>query len=160
MTNYPLHMMQGYEVSLDAMMQFLDQVDTAKDSKDPAWMAVSKHRRALLPFGAVAMKEVLSAMKPSVISFSAQGVREGYLYSLLSESERRADPLLAAASELAILRARSPEHARELADWTGRMMPFFGVSGDRGGERATGRPPACLPISAGVPIPTIAACRR
>jgi exopolyphosphatase/guanosine-5'-triphosphate,3'-diphosphate pyrophosphatase len=142
MSNYPLHMMQGYEVSLDAMMQFLGQVETAKDSKDPAWMAVSKYRRALLPFGAVAMKEVLSAMKPSVISFSGQGVREGYLYSLLSESERRADPLLAAASELAILRARSPEHARELAEWTGRMMPLFGVIETE--EEARYRQAACL----------------
>ena len=62
------------------------------------------------------MREVLDAMKPAKISFSAQGVREGYLYSLLSEDERRMDPLLAAADELAILRARSPEHARELAE--------------------------------------------
>ena len=126
-THYPLHMMQGYEVSFEGMMQFLDQVVTARDSREPALQAVSKHRRSLLPFGAVAMKEVLSAMKPSLISFSAQGVREGYLYSLLSEAERRADPLLAAAGELAILRARSPEHARELAEWTGRMMPLFGI---------------------------------
>ncbi|KRB50331.1 exopolyphosphatase [Rhizobium sp. Root708] len=142
MTQYPLHMMQGYEVSLEALMQFLDQVEAAKDSKDPAWMAVSKHRRALLPFGAVAMKEVLSVMKPSVISFSGQGVREGYLYSLLTESERRSDPLLAAAGELAILRARSPEHARELADWTGRMMQCFGIVETE--EEARYRQAACL----------------
>jgi len=142
MTQYPLHMMQGYEVTLDSMMQFLDQVEVARDSKDPAFQAVSKHRRALLPFGAVAMKEVLSAMKPSIISFSAQGVREGYLYSLLSEGERRADPLLAAAGELAILRARSPEHARELAEWTGRMMPCFGITETE--EESRYRQAACL----------------
>jgi exopolyphosphatase/guanosine-5'-triphosphate,3'-diphosphate pyrophosphatase len=141
-THYPLHMMQGYEVSLEAMMLFLEQVATARDSKEPALLAVSKHRRSLLPFGAVAMKEVLSAMKPSVISFSAQGVREGYLYSLLSESERRLDPLLAAAGELAILRARSPEHARELAEWTGRMMPLFGVQETE--EESRYRQAACL----------------
>jgi exopolyphosphatase / guanosine-5'-triphosphate,3'-diphosphate pyrophosphatase len=142
LTQYPLHMMQGYEVSLEAMMQFLDQVEVARDSKDPAFQAVSKHRRALLPFGAIAMKEVLSAMNPGVISFSAQGVREGYLYSLLSEGERRADPLLSAAGELAILRARSPEHARELARWTGYMMPYFGVVETE--EEARYRQAACL----------------
>ncbi|MDR7146612.1 exopolyphosphatase [Rhizobium sp. BE258] len=142
LSQYPLHMMQGYEVTLEGMMQFLDQVEVARDSKDPAFQAVSKHRRALLPFGAVAMKEVLSAMKPSIISFSAQGVREGYLYSLLSEGERRADPLLAAAGELAILRARSPEHARELAEWTGRMIPSFGISETE--EEGRYRQAACL----------------
>lgn len=139
---YPLHMMQGYEVPLDEMIRFLDQIAEAKDSKDPAFLSISKHRRSLLPFGAVAMREVLTAMKPSMISFSAQGVREGYLYSLLTEAERHSDPLLVAAGELAILRARSPEHARELAEWTGRMMPFFGVVETE--EESRYRQAACL----------------
>lgn len=127
MRKYPLHMMQGYDVAATEMRAFLDEVIAAKDSKDPAWQAVSKSRRALLPFGAVAMREVLDIMKPARVAFSAQGVREGYLYSLLPEHEQEADPLIAAADELAILRARSPEHARELADWTGRMMHHFDI---------------------------------
>jgi exopolyphosphatase/guanosine-5'-triphosphate,3'-diphosphate pyrophosphatase len=81
-------------------------------------------------------------MKPARVSFSAQGVREGYLYSLLNEHERQSDPLLAAAAELAILRARSPEHARELAEWTGRMMPFFGIVETE--EESRYRQAACL----------------
>ena len=141
-TNYPLHMMQGYELPLDEMLSFLEEVIASKDSKDPAWQAVSKNRRALLPFGAVAMREVLEVMKPSKIAFSAQGVREGYLYSLLSEAERDADPLLAAADELAILRARSPEHARELADWSGRTVHMFGI--DETEEEGRYRQAACL----------------
>jgi exopolyphosphatase/guanosine-5'-triphosphate,3'-diphosphate pyrophosphatase len=88
------------------------------------------------------MQEVLMSMKPATVSFSAQGVREGYLYSLLTEHERHSDPLLAAAGELAILRARSPEHARELAEWTGRMMPFFGVTETE--EESRYRQAACL----------------
>jgi exopolyphosphatase/guanosine-5'-triphosphate,3'-diphosphate pyrophosphatase len=139
---YPLHMMQGYELPLEEMLRFLDQVALAKDSKEPAFQAVSKHRRSLLPFGAIAMQEVLMSMKPATVSFSAQGVREGYLYSLLTEHERHSDPLLAAAGELAILRARSPEHARELAEWTGRMMPFFGVTETE--EESRYRQAACL----------------
>ncbi|MBB4570168.1 exopolyphosphatase [Rhizobium leucaenae] len=142
MRKYALHMMQGYEVPLDEMMRFLDQISEAKESKEPALLAISKHRRSLLPFGAVAMREVLAEMKPSIISFSAQGVREGYLYSLLTEAERHSDPLLVAAGELAILRARSPEHARELAEWTGRMMPFFGVTETE--EESRYRQAACL----------------
>ncbi len=88
------------------------------------------------------MQEVLSAMKPATVTFSAQGVREGYLYSMLSDGERDRDPLLAAADELAILRARSPEHARELAEWTGRMMPFFGMT--ETDEESRYRQAACL----------------
>jgi exopolyphosphatase/guanosine-5'-triphosphate,3'-diphosphate pyrophosphatase len=142
MTQYPLHMMQGYELPLQEMQRFLEEVIAAKDSKDPAWQAVSKNRRSLLPYGAIAMQEVLTAMKPAKVSFSAQGVREGYLYSLLPDEEKTSDPLLVAADQLAILRARSPEHARELADWTGRMVPVFGVTETE--EEGRYRQAACL----------------
>ncbi|MBW6420498.1 exopolyphosphatase [Rhizobium sp. XQZ8] len=142
MTKYPLHMMQGYELPLEEIQRFLTEVIAAKDSKDPAWQAVSKNRRSLLPFGAIAMQEVLTAMKPAKISFSAQGVREGYLYSLLPDEEKASDPLLVAADQLAILRARSPEHARELADWTGRMVPAFGITETE--EEGRYRQAACL----------------
>jgi exopolyphosphatase/guanosine-5'-triphosphate,3'-diphosphate pyrophosphatase len=125
--NYPLHMVQDYRLSFDEALLFLDEVVRNKDQKDPAYQTIARSRRALLPFGAVAMREVLEAMKPARVSFSVQGVREGYLYSLLSEPVRHQDPLLSAARELAVLRARSPEHARELADWTGRMLPSFGI---------------------------------
>ncbi|MGK9049972.1 exopolyphosphatase [Neorhizobium petrolearium] len=142
MTRYPLHMMQGYELPLAEIQKFLEEVIAAKDSKDPAWQAVSKSRRSLLPFGAIAMQEVLTAMKPAKVSFSAQGVREGYLYSLLSDEEQASDPLLVAADQLAILRARSPEHARELAEWTGRTVPVFGIEETE--EESRYRQAACL----------------
>ena len=142
MRNYPLHMMQGYELPFDEIVRFLEDVISGANARDPAWASISKSRRTLLPFGAIAMREVLEFMRPERVSFSAQGVREGYLYSLLSEEDRELDPLLAAADELAILRARSPEHARELADWTGRMMPFFGVVETQ--EESRYRQAACL----------------
>ncbi|WP_411035169.1 exopolyphosphatase [Shinella sp. BYT-45] len=142
MQNYPLHMIQGYELGFSDAMDFLTDIVTAKDQKDPAYAAISKSRRNLLPFGAVALQETIAIMKPSRVFFSAQGVREGYLYSLLPEREKARDPLLAAAGELAILRARSPEHARELAEWTGRMMPLFGIT--ETAEERRYREAACL----------------
>ncbi|RWX75834.1 exopolyphosphatase [Neorhizobium lilium] len=141
-TKYPLHMLQGYELPTAELQRFLEDVIAAKDSKDPAWQAVSKSRRALLPFGAVALQEVLTVMKPAKVVFSAQGVREGYLYSLLPDEQRDSDPLVVAADQLAILRARSPKHARELAEWTGRMVPFFGI--DETEEESRYRRAACL----------------
>ncbi len=48
--------------------------------------------------------------------------------------------------KLAILRARSPEHARELARWTGRMMPLFDVS-ETEEEARYRQGPACWRIS-------------
>jgi exopolyphosphatase/guanosine-5'-triphosphate,3'-diphosphate pyrophosphatase len=61
---------------------------------------------------------VIKHVRPSTILLSALGVREGYLHSLLPEEERRKDPLIEAAMEFAVLRARSPRHAVELADFS------------------------------------------
>lgn len=142
MADYPLHMMQGYEIPFAEAMDFLGEVARLRESKIEALKAVSKNRRSLLPFGAVTMQETIAAMKPRAVCFSALGVREGYLYSLLKPEERLRDPLIEAAREIAILRARSPEHARELADWTGRMFPFFGIIETE--EESRYRRAACL----------------
>lgn len=142
LTSYPLHLMQGYELSYDEITKLLDQVGKGSGVPEKAWQTISKNRRTLLPFGAIAMAETLKAMKPSKVAFSVQGVREGYLYSMLDREEQRKDPLLNAAEEFAILRARSPEHARELASWTGRMMPVFGI--EESEEEARYRQAACF----------------
>ncbi|MEX3008259.1 exopolyphosphatase [Hoeflea sp. TYP-13] len=141
-TGYPLHMTQGYEIDADEAVDFLHSVEKGATAKAKAMRAVSRNRRSLLPFGAVAMAEILREMRPRKVSFSALGVREGFLYSLLDDNERSRDPLLSAANELAILRSRSPEHARELADWTEGAFKAFGV--EESIEEARYRRAACL----------------
>jgi exopolyphosphatase/guanosine-5'-triphosphate,3'-diphosphate pyrophosphatase len=81
-------------------------------------------------------------MKPSKIVVSALGVREGFLFSLLSEEEQRLDPLITASEELAVLRARSVMHAHELVRWTGQSLSAFGVEETE--EEARYRHAACL----------------
>ena len=66
--------------------------------------------------------EVIQQMQPSSVIMSGLGVREGFLYSLLAKEEQAQDPLISAADELSVLRARSPAHAQELADWTRRSF--------------------------------------
>jgi exopolyphosphatase/guanosine-5'-triphosphate,3'-diphosphate pyrophosphatase len=142
MRKYPIHIVQDYRLGLADAMSFLQNVIRMDGEKEPALSTISKSRRALMPYGAIAMTEVLEAMRPSHVSFSIQGVREGFLYSLLTERVRHLDPLLEAAGELAILRARSPEHARELAAWTGQMMPLFNIRETE--EESRYRQAACL----------------
>ena len=50
------------------------------------------------------------------------GIREGLVYSLLSEPERRKDPLISFCAEYARLRSRSAEHAFELSAWTDALF--------------------------------------
>src|SRR5690606_11354496 len=52
------------------------------------------------------------------------------------------DPLFAAAEELAVLRARSVEHARELTEWMGQTLAAFGITETE--DEARYRRAACL----------------
>ncbi len=142
MTNYPLSVMHHYELGIENSAGFLAQVARGDVDKLKGIDGVSKNRRALLPYGAAVLLEIIAAMKPSKIVVSALGVREGFLFSLLSPSEQRLDPLVAAAEELALLRARSVTHAHELVQWTGRSFAAFGI--DETEEEARYRHAACL----------------
>jgi exopolyphosphatase/guanosine-5'-triphosphate,3'-diphosphate pyrophosphatase len=139
---YPLSVMHHYELGVESSAAFLRQVAKGDMDKIKGIERVSKNRRTLLPYGAAVLQEIVNAMKPSKIIVSALGVREGFLYSLLSPEERGADPLISAAEELAVLRARSVAHAHELAKWTGDSLAAFNI--DETEDEARYREAACL----------------
>jgi exopolyphosphatase / guanosine-5'-triphosphate,3'-diphosphate pyrophosphatase len=126
-TGYPLNVMHHYEMDVQGSADFLRQVAGGDIASMRGIERISKNRRALLAYGATEMLEIIQLMRPARIVVSALGVREGFLYSLLSPQEQKSDPLISAAEELAVLRARSVTHARELADWTGRSFAAFDV---------------------------------
>jgi exopolyphosphatase/guanosine-5'-triphosphate,3'-diphosphate pyrophosphatase len=141
-TDYPLNVMHHYEMSVDGSANLLRRLAKGDVEKIKNSQHISKNRRALLGYGAIILREIIRVMQPARIIISAQGVREGYLYSLLPEEEKRLDPLLSAADELAILRSRSELHARELADWTGDAFRVFGL--DETEDESRCRRAACL----------------
>jgi exopolyphosphatase / guanosine-5'-triphosphate,3'-diphosphate pyrophosphatase len=140
--NYPLHVVHEYEVPFAEAATFLKRVAKGEADKIPGIEFVSRNRQSLLAFGATVLLEVIQQMKPSSIIMSGLGVREGYLYSLLAKEEQSEDPLLAAAGELSVLRSRSPQHARELAKWTGEAFALLGV--DETENEGRYRHAACL----------------
>jgi exopolyphosphatase/guanosine-5'-triphosphate,3'-diphosphate pyrophosphatase len=142
MTNYPLGVMHHYEIATDSAANFLKQVAKGEIEKIKGIEGVSKNRRSLLPYGAVVLQEILTAMKPSKLIVSALGVREGFLYSLLDAAEQKADPLISASEELARLRSRSVTHAHELVEWTAKSFAAFGI--DETEEEARYRQAAAL----------------
>ncbi|RWM24318.1 exopolyphosphatase [Mesorhizobium sp.] len=142
MNNYPLGVMHHYEIAADSAQTFLRQVAKGEVEKVKGIEGVSKNRRSLLPYGAVVLQEIMAAMQPSKIVVSAQGVREGFLYSLLDAAEQKSDPLISAAEELAVLRSRSVHHAHDLVEWTGKTFKAFGI--DETVDEARYRHAACL----------------
>src|SRR5579871_772834 len=112
-TGYPLHVMHGYAIDADEALEFarlLHRVDVETLSNIEV---VANARRPLLPYAALVLEHILRIGKPRQIVFSALGIREGLLYSLLNKKEREKDALLEAARHLNQLRSRSPQHGEE-----------------------------------------------
>ena len=89
--------------------------------------SVSEARRPLLSYGAIVLEEIIRLGQPAVVAVSALGVREGLLYDRLDDGTRKLDPLIAAASELNLVRSRSPVHGEELWEWTDRFVESVGL---------------------------------
>jgi exopolyphosphatase/guanosine-5'-triphosphate,3'-diphosphate pyrophosphatase len=121
--DYPLRMMHGYAVPADEMMRFCEDIRKARKLSAVDGMdQISKARREVLPFGALVMERTLRHMRASTVVFSVYGIREGLVYTLLSRTEQKRDPLIAYAADAARLRSRSAEHAQELCDWTDQLF--------------------------------------
>lgn len=140
-TGYPLRVTHGYEIEPAVALKFFKKLIDNDRSKLRGIHLISGARQSLLPYGAVVLAEIVRQMRPRAVAFSALGVREGYLFSQLDPETQRRDALLEAADELAVLRSRSPRHARELARWTGESFAAFGI--DETVDEARWRDAAC-----------------
>ena len=116
--DYPLHVMHGYIIDPDDGLDFLRLVEEADSKTLKDIESVSEARRPLLAYGAIVLEEIIRLGEPKEVAISAFGVREGVLFDKLDAQTRERDPLIAAASDLNLLRSRSPRHGEELCQWT------------------------------------------
>jgi exopolyphosphatase/guanosine-5'-triphosphate,3'-diphosphate pyrophosphatase len=141
-TGYPLHVMHGYVIPAREALEFSRLVQRVDPNTLSQIEIVTDARRPLLAYAALVLEEIVRFAKPKQVVVSALGVREGLLYSLLSEKERKRDALIAAAQELNVLRSRSPRHGEELAEWADQFMASTGI--EETAEEKRLRHAACL----------------
>ncbi|VTZ48885.1 Exopolyphosphatase [Methylocella tundrae] len=120
--NYPLSVMHGYVIPARDAADFAGLVARVDTETLISIDIVNLQRRPLLPYGAVALAEIIRQAGPKEIMISTAGVREGLLYEKLDLAQRRQDPLIVAASDANQMFARAPRHADDLCDWTDRFM--------------------------------------
>jgi exopolyphosphatase/guanosine-5'-triphosphate,3'-diphosphate pyrophosphatase len=141
-TGYPLHVMHGYRLPAKEASDFSSLVHRVDPEMLSQIEVVTDARRPLLAYAALVLEHLVRTARPKDVVISALGVREGLLYSMLDPKEREKDPLIAAASELNLLRSRSPAHGEELTAWTDRFMASSGIE-ETADERRL-RHAACL----------------
>ena len=141
-TGYPLHVMHGYAIPAEEALEFAKLVHRVDVDTLSNIEVVNNARRPLLPYAALVLEYILRVGKPRQVVFSALGIREGLLYSLLKKKEKEKDALIEAARHLNQLRSRSPRHGEELIEWTNRFLATSGL--DETGEERRLRHAACL----------------
>ena len=100
-TNYPLSVMHNYRINADDALKFAALLDHQSQSSLAGIRDISSARRETIPYGALVLERLIKQMKPRAVVVSVFGIREGLLYSLLGEQEKRRDPLIAACEDLA-----------------------------------------------------------
>ena len=141
-TGYPLHVMHGYAIPAEEALEFARLVHRVDVETLSNIDVVNNARRPLLPYSALVLEYILRLGKPRQVVFSALGVREGLLYSLLKRRDQEKDALIEAARHLNQLRSRSPQHGEELIAWTDRLLSSSGL--EETAEERRLRHAACL----------------
>jgi exopolyphosphatase/guanosine-5'-triphosphate,3'-diphosphate pyrophosphatase len=121
-TDYPLSVMHNYRIPAEEALKFSALLDHQSQSSLAGIRDISSARRETVPYGALVLERLIKQMKPRSLVISVLGIREGLLYSLLSDEEREKDPLLEACVDLARQRSRSIDNAYELCDWTDALF--------------------------------------
>ncbi len=119
-TSAPLHIIHHYTLPALEAREFAALMGRQSRSSLEK-MAGSRRRLDTLPFAALVFERLLRAAQPSKVVFSAYGLREGHLFSLLSPEGQREDPLLASAADWARRFVRMGDSSL-LTDWTAGLF--------------------------------------
>ncbi len=120
---YPLHVIQNYTLSRNETEKFLDFIAKQSRKSLDGLAGLSKKRLEWVPLAARVLARIVKRMEPKRVVFSAWGLREGHLYSLLSPAERAVDPLLAACAEAVRPTSRFPEMGEAINAWLAPLFP-------------------------------------
>ena len=121
--DYPLHIIDQYSLSRAEALSLLTLVSGLSLRSLAKIPRVPKARLATLPTAAVVMERLISLVRPARIVFSANGLREGWLYRRLPMACRAEDPLIAGCSDYAARTSRFRFPSEALSDWITPLFP-------------------------------------
>lgn len=116
-TGYPLAIVHHYAIRREEARDLAGVVMSAPRRALEKMPAAPMKRLGDLPFAAVVLRRLLRATAAGRAVFSANGLREGWYSRQLPEETRTAEPLLAAADEMALAWGRNPDFPPVLEAW-------------------------------------------
>ncbi|BDG73854.1 Ppx/GppA family phosphatase [Roseomonas fluvialis] len=121
-TAYPLSIVHHYALMREEARDLAGVVMAATRRTLERMPGAPSKRLSDLPWAAVVLRRLLRASGARRVVFSANGLREGWYARRLPSETRQADPLLAAAQDLATRFGRDPRLPGALARWTSGLF--------------------------------------
>ncbi len=121
-TNYPIHVVDGLVVRSDVIQDFLKLLSRQSPASLSKLPFVSSKRVETLPTASLVLGRLLKKTRAKEVVFSAFGMREGKMLSMLPERDKNLDPLIAAAEVMGKSAGRFSVAGHELYRW---ISPIF-----------------------------------
>ncbi len=121
--DYPLRMIHHYALTQRDATSLAGLVAGLGSSTLARVEAVPSRRRDTVSTAALVLLDLLRVIKPRTVIFSADGLREGILFSHLPPDVRSNDPLIEGCLSYAERLGNLAEYGRALADWTRPLYP-------------------------------------
>jgi len=137
-SSYPLHIVDNFRMPGKEARQLTELVSKLSEKTLRRIPSIPSKRVETLPMAAAAFEVLIEHFKPREVVFSAFGMREGKMLSLVPENLRSADPLIAGCEAVISRSSRFTLSGRELDEW---MAPLF--EGEKG-DLPRSRLAACL----------------
>lgn len=121
--DYPLHVLHEYQLTPEEMIETAQWAASQDIEALSELTETSTARLKLVPLAAKVMHGLIEILKPSSISISSYGIREGMLYEAMPPAMRGLDPLLEACRYMENTNARFPGFGQALYDWLKDLFP-------------------------------------
>lgn len=99
-TGYPLHILDYYRVTPEELRPTLEMLRHASREETAGYKTLARKRAPYIPYVAYILDTLTALTGAPEIYFSAGGVREGVVYSMLPEDVRKQSVPAAAAAEM------------------------------------------------------------
>ena len=91
---YPLSIIQGYTIDNKQIRNFINISSNISSKEIKNISEIENERIKTIPIATMILKCLVKKIEPKKFVFCSQGLREGFLYSLLDDNKRNIDPLI------------------------------------------------------------------
>jgi exopolyphosphatase/guanosine-5'-triphosphate,3'-diphosphate pyrophosphatase len=121
-TRHPLGIVHGYSLPAPTARKSLQVLAGMGERSLSTLDGVSSKRRAALPLTAMILETLMDRTGAPGLTFSAAGVREGYVLKIMKNSQKTDDPLVAGVRDFAARQARFGDTSDDLMTWLSSLF--------------------------------------